>query len=48
MGGAIFADKRIDLTRRIEITHASAQISRSHSLKQAAAVLVSPCGAISQ
>lgn len=42
------ADKRIDLTRCIEKTHASAQACFSHWLKHSAAALSGPWGAISQ
>lgn len=44
MLAAAMGDKRIDLTRRIEITHASAQASFSHWLKHSAASLVGPWG----
>lgn len=42
------ADKRIDLNRRIEKTHAFAQVCLSHWLKHSAAWLSGPWGAISQ
>ena len=40
--------KRIDIIRRIEITHASAQAAFNHALKHSAAALAGPWGAISQ